>query len=476
MKVQIDKKEKNSGELLLTINEEDYLPEFNKTLKEHSKKVQMKGFRPGKVPFGLVKKMYGTQVKIDVVQETLQSSLSKAIEENDLKLVFFPKMVSQPLEQEQIVNGTEFDFKFNLFFEPEFELTLDESFKVKGFGLEITDADVEKTIADVKKNYPNMSEGEAIEEGDFVKVQVDEVEGDFSKETLLPLNQVAEDAKAGFLGLKKEEVYKFDLRTAFPEDKTVKLLLGVEEEEAAALKGEFEIKVLEISRSKDAEMDKEFFQKVLGPETKVETEEEFKAEIKDILEKNNGNGIKWLNNDAIKDEIMAKIDFEMPDELLKDYYKDSAGEKFTEEKMVEEWDDFLAGVKWQTITQKLSRDFEVKVEQMEVVQYAQSEIQSQFANYGMPLSQEQLQQYTQSYLFGDNGAVFRQKESDLLVGKLLEQITEKVTIEPETLTLEKLNEIIAEKNKEAEEKMKKESEAAEAAAETEEASEENAAE
>ena len=90
MDITLDRQKSNEALIKITLKEGDYQPQVSQKIKEFSKKAQIKGFRPGKVPFGLIKKMYGKSILVDEINKMLSSSLTDYIKEQNLKILGDP--------------------------------------------------------------------------------------------------------------------------------------------------------------------------------------------------------------------------------------------------------------------------------------------------------------------------------------------------------------------------------------------------
>ncbi len=102
MKSDIQPKSPLEKTLTITIEKEDYRPRVNAELSKKSKNVQMKGFRKGKVPSRMIKKMYGQSLLVEAVNQLLDEEVRKVLEETDFK------MIGRPLPSE---DQKSFDFQ-----------------------------------------------------------------------------------------------------------------------------------------------------------------------------------------------------------------------------------------------------------------------------------------------------------------------------------------------------------------------------
>ena len=95
MKIVFENPDKVNGLITLTVEEEDYKNEVEKTLKDYRRKANIPGFRPGQVPMGMIKRQFGTSVKVDVINKKLGEEIYKYVNENKIK------MLGEPLPSEQ---------------------------------------------------------------------------------------------------------------------------------------------------------------------------------------------------------------------------------------------------------------------------------------------------------------------------------------------------------------------------------------
>ena len=82
MKVSFENPDKLNAVLTITVEEDDYKNDVEKTLKDYRKKANMSGFRPGQVPMGIIKRQYGTSVKMDAINKLVGNEIQKYITDN----------------------------------------------------------------------------------------------------------------------------------------------------------------------------------------------------------------------------------------------------------------------------------------------------------------------------------------------------------------------------------------------------------
>jgi trigger factor len=109
-------------QLHVTIKKEDYLPSFEKALKEYSKKANIPGFRKGMVPTGLVKKMYGNSLFVDEVLRQVDQQVNSYLTESKADIFANPIPVQMDIAQIDMNKPTDYEFVFEMGLKPEIQL------------------------------------------------------------------------------------------------------------------------------------------------------------------------------------------------------------------------------------------------------------------------------------------------------------------------------------------------------------------
>jgi trigger factor len=165
---------KLTATIKLEISKEDYAEQVDTTLREHQRKASMPGFRPGKVPFGLVKKMYGRSVMLDQINQILAEELNKYIQDNELKIIGNPLPNKEKTSQLDLDHQEDFDFYFDIGLMPEFELNLDDKSQVEYYDIGVSDKMVDDYVHDLQHRFGEHKHDE--EEGESGEVHEHEHE------------------------------------------------------------------------------------------------------------------------------------------------------------------------------------------------------------------------------------------------------------------------------------------------------------
>ncbi|ARS34207.1 trigger factor [Pontibacter actiniarum] len=433
MNITLNQTDSTNAQLKVVLEEADYAPKVDQQVKEYSKKAQIKGFRPGKVPAGLVKKMYGKSILVEQINKTLQEEISKYLRENDVKLLGEP--LPEP-DQEQIDwdNQKTFEFNYAVGLLPDFNLPLDKS--VEGYKVELDQKTIDEAYENLKRQFGKTANPETSEQGDFISGELKQVDGEFQSKTLIPTNRVVE-GQDKFTGVKADDVIRFDIRKTFGDDNAALAhVTGLSKEAVADLNGEFEFTVEKINRTEPAELNQELFDKLFGKD-EVKTEEEFDAKIRETIMENYEREADNLIYREIIDTLVDNVEVELPTAFFKRWIQVTNEGKLTEEQIEENFDKYVRELKWSMIKNKVVEENELKVTNEEVVEATKEKMLAQFNMPEVPEElKESMNNYAQQYLQQDNGRNYINEYEQLLAEKVLAKLKEQMTVVEKTISSE----------------------------------------
>jgi trigger factor len=277
---------------------------------ELSTSVDVPGFRKGHVPTKLVEKRFRKEVGDQVKQNVLVGSMEQVSEEHDLDPINEPDLDVENLE---IPEEGDFVYEFDVEVRPDFELPSYDGLKIDRIAKETTDADVEAYLERYLAQYGELIPHEgAAEKGDFVVLNI---EFQHNGSHLHDLKELTVELKP-VLRFQDAELDGFDelLIGANADDKREAELTISTETETLAMRGETvqaEIEVLDVKRLRRPELDKEFLSRV-----GVETEDELKDEIRDMLERQ----ATYQQRQSTREQVLAKItesaDWDLPEQMV----------------------------------------------------------------------------------------------------------------------------------------------------------------
>ena len=392
MNVSFDKNnDAVSGILKLEIVKADYAEQLDKDLRSIRQKANVPGFRKGMVPLGMIKKMFGKQALVEVVNKLISENLFKYIRENDLHVLGEPmpnETVQKPLDFD---HSEDFEFCFDLALAPEIHIELSKNDQLPFYQVKVDDEMINTQVDSYRANFGSYVDGESVEEKDMVKGTVAELENGTPKEggivvenaVLMPMYIKNEEEKAKFIGANVNSVVVFNPNKAYEgAEAEIASFLHVEKEKVAELLGDFSFEVKTISRHQPAEMNQELFDKVFG-EGVVTSEEEFKQKIDEALKEQftPQSDFKFLMD--IRDLLVERAgELKFDDALLKRWLL-ASNSKNTPEQLEKDYPQVVKDLTYQLIKDALVRQNDLKVTPADVEGFAKRVAKAQVAQYGM---------------------------------------------------------------------------------------------
>lgn len=442
----------NEAEIAITITKEDYQPKLNDELKEYRQKAHMKGFRKGKVPMSVIKKMYGKAMLADVINSLIQQKLGSFIEESKLDLLGQPIPSKDQETFDFTLDGdVEFRFLFDVGVAPDFELQgVDDTSSFEIPKVIVTDELVTKDLEALQKRQgKEVFPEDNIEEADRLRISAKEKDGDAVKnkgfETSFPVlvTNIADDTlREEVMKMKKGDTFSCDiykLEKERTEEFVKKHLLGLEDEEMDREIGNmFEMTIAEVIRIEPAGLDQEFFDAVFG-EDEVQTEEGARQKLKERIESFYKGQSEALLFKDFQEQLMEMHDIQLPDSFLKRWLL-ASNENLEDKELQQEYPVFAKNLLWNLIERKVQEKYEIKVEVDEVKEVFRRQLRQYFGNY--PVSDDLLE--------GSVGRMMSDKDQfsraydECMSDKVFEAIRDNVTIRDRNISLEDFEELIKE--------------------------------
>ena len=453
MKITFDCPDKINGLLTMTIEPADYQEQVEKTLKNYRKKAQVPGFRPGMVPMGMIKKQYGTAVKVDEVNKLMGEKLYAYIQENKIQMLGEPLPNQEKQVPQDFEKDGELTFVFDIAVAPEFKAELTAKDKIDYYKIKADD----KLIDDQVQMYQSQA-------GEFVKAEVfsgnDTLTGDLreldeqgnTKEggitteggMVMPAYIKAEDQKKLFDGAKPGDIITFNPKKAYPDnDAEVAALLKVEKEQVKDLTADFSYQITEIRHFQPAEVDQKLFDRVFG-EGEVKDEKAFRAKIAETIapQLQQNSDYKFLLD--VRQYLEKKVgDLQFPEALLKRVMMQNNKDKGAD--FVEKnFEGSIKELKWHLIKEQIVAANNLKVEEDDLKAVAKEAIRAQFAQYGMSnVPDDVLENYAAEQLKKrENVDNFVDRAVDM---KLTEVLKNVVKLNEKEVSLEDFNKLLQEK-------------------------------
>ena len=451
MNISFESADKINGLLTITIEKADYEEKVEKQLKEYRKKAQVPGFRPGMVPMGLIKKQYGTAVKVEEVNRLLGEKLYDYVRENKIRMLGEPLPNEEKQQPQDLQGDGPFTFVFDIAVAPEFKAELTGKDKIDYYNITVDD----KLVDDQVQMYASQA-GEFVEaqewsgndtlKGDLRQLDAsgNTLEGGITTEggMIMPSYIKGEEEKKKFEGAKPGDIITFNPKKAYPDnDAEVAALLKVEKDLVKDLESDFSFQITEIRHFQPAAVDEKLFEKVFGEE--VKTEADFRARIADTIKPQLQSNSDYKFMIDVRKYVEKKVgELTLPEALLKrvmlNNNKDK-GEEFVEKNFQASIDE----LKWHLMKEQLVEANNIKVEEEDLKQVAKEAIRVQFAQYGMSnVPEDVLENYAAEQLKKrENIDNFVDRAVEVKLTAALKQV---VKLNTKDITLDEFNKMMRE--------------------------------
>ncbi len=376
--------------LSVNIVKEDYEEKVNEQLKDYKKKANIKGFRPGKVPFGMIKKMYGLNVQVEEINKLVSESINNYITEEKIEILGDPIPKIDEESGIDFETQEEFTFNFELGLAPEFEIKLSAKNKLPYYEIKIDEKMRNDFLDNYKKKFGDYSVGDLTEEEDLLKANVVELDdkgaivenGIFVENSTLSINVIKDEKiKKTFIGRKIGDIIDFDINKAYPNDFEIAGILQKQKEEVGNIKGVFRATINEINRFNPAELNQELFDKVYG-EGIVKSEEEFMSKLDIEISQNLQKESDYKALMDARTLAIEKTPFDLPEDFLKRWLI-QVNKELSKEEIEKDFESFLKDLRWQLIRNKIGEEKEIKIEEEDLMAEARNFTRMQFQQYGL---------------------------------------------------------------------------------------------
>lgn len=446
MNISLQNIDKVNAEVTAVVEPADYEDKVAKAIKDYSKKAQMPGFRPGKVPVSLIKKRFGVSFLAEEVNKVLQEGLYNYIRENKVNMLGEP-LPTEDNNKVELVDGGTFTFKFELAIAPEFEVELGKNDQLNYYKVTVEDDMVNRQVDVYRQRGGSYDKVDSYQDNDMIKGVVTELdESGNAKEggvvaegvVMLPKYFKNDDQKALFVDAKVNDIIKFNPSVAYDNSEAeLASLLKVEKEKASEYKGDFNIQISEITRFVPGPLNQELFDQVY-PGGEVKSEEEFRNKIKTSIEEQFQKDADYKFLLDLRGYITEKVGkLEFPEEKLKRVLLANLKEQ---EKVDANYEKSISELTWHLIKEKLVEKNGIKVDDKDVREMAKEVTRMQFAQYGMLNIPEE-------YLENSVKEMFKKRETvDNLIDRCIEvklgaAIKEQVSLVEKDVTAEEFNKL-----------------------------------
>lgn len=436
MKITRENVDELNGVIRVSIEKSDYEAKVAETLKDYRKKASMPGFRPGKIPAGIVQKMHGKAALVEEVNKILSEGITKFIVDEKLDIL------GEPLPHEELQKtidwdkDTDFEFVFEIGMAPQIKVSFDKRSKFTQYEIEIAEDDIDKQVEAYAGRYGKADVVEASGDKDTMTGKLVQLNEDGSEKedgynvesAMISVDAIKDDAiKTSFIARKAGDEIVFDLQKAYPNDTEIAYLLNIDKADAGKANGNFKYTIKEVRTFVPAEVDGELFKNVYGAETDIKDIDGFRAKIREEIAAAYEPSCQYKFGLDAREALVKKQKIEFPENFLKRWLL-IRNEQLNEEDIEKEFPNFLEDLKWQVIKENIVKEEGIKVEEDDVMAFAREMALSQFRQYGMVnVPEEHLDGFAKQMISKeeDRERIYHRVQEN----KIFDAIKSKVTVE-----------------------------------------------
>ena len=451
MKISFENPDKVNGLMTIAVEEADYKENVEKTLKDYRKKANMPGFRPGQAPMGLIKRQYGAAARMDEINKLVGKEIYKYVQDNNIQMLGEP-LPSEKQEPQDLENGTEFTFYFDIAVAPEMKVSLTGRDKVDYYNIIVDDKLVDQQVDMFASRAGSYEKARTYKDNDMLKGDLRELdeagntkEGGITVEAavLMPTYIKVDDQKKLFDGAKLGDIITFNPRKAYPDNDTeVSSLLKIERDTVKDMTSDFCFQITEIQRFAKHAVDQELFDQTFG-EGVVKDEKEFREKIAEGLKRQLATDSDFKFIQDVRAHCEKKVgELTYPDALLKRIMLSNNKDK-GEDYVEKNYAQSIKELTWHLIKEQLVKAQNIKIEDADVKEAAKEAARAQFAQYGMNnVPEDYIENYANEVLKkGDSNDALVDRAIDRKLTAVLKTV---VKLNEKEVSLEDFNKLMSE--------------------------------
>jgi len=387
--------------LTVKVSKEDYLPSFEKAIKDYSKKANIPGFRKGMVPAGMVKKMYGASIFYDEVIKSVEKELKNYLVTEKPEIFAQPLPMENDLRKLDMNQPADYDFPFEIGLKPSVSLDALSTAKTTFYKVRTTPEMINEEVEKLVTKNGDLKDAETVSSPENVlNVLFEEsdaegnvVEGGISKDDSILLKYFSEDYQQKLQDKKVNDSLVLQLKDAFPEKEREWILsdLGLDKEDPSSLDKYFKMTITKIGLVEKKALNEEFFNQVF-PGKDLKTEEDFRKTLEEEIQK------QWdaAGHNQLQDQLyhtLIETPIEFPVSFLKRWLETGTERQKTLEEVEAEYPKFESQLKWTLISDKIISDNHLEVSEEELRNNMQKEIMGYFGQMNLGEDTSWLESY-----------------------------------------------------------------------------------
>lgn len=395
--MNVTRQEVNAETALLTVqvSPADYQSKVAASLDKYRKQAKIPGFRPGKVPMGLIQKQYGKGVLAEEMNKLVSDALYAYVQENKLEILGNPIPKEGSEVKGDFDNPGDFEFVYEIGYSPAIDLKLTNKSKYDYVQVKIDDKLIDQQIDDLRRRYGKMTSADEVNDTDMILAQFVELNEDGSiKEggimhSSTTSMEFIEDKKVkkSLVGKKVGDKVTVSASAITRGDSDKAAMLGIKPEELADHTDSYQMTINDIKRMELAELNQDLFDKLFG-EGAVSSEKELRERIAADLKNMFANDSDRLLTREVYRDLVENTPVNLPNDFLKRWIQLSNEKPITIEQIEADYDSYAKDLKWQLIQGHIFKANDIKLDNAEVIEFTKGLIANQFAQYGIPAPED----------------------------------------------------------------------------------------
>lgn len=429
-----------TDKLIVEVKKDEYLPSFEKSLKQYAKKANIPGFRKGMVPSGLIKKMYGSSLFGEEVVKEVEKELSDYLKQEDLKIFGQPLPFENEKVNLDVNNPSDYSFAFEIGLQPEFEVNY-RQVPVVRYNIQVSESDIDKEIEQIRKQQEKQNPAEAIENEDslFSFELIPEGSEKTSGKTMFDdfsLTSFDSETAESLKGKKVGDSITLQISQITDQEKRKQVSESLKSDsgEEAVENNNYQLIIKAIYTKEPAELNEELFKKIF-PAKEITTEEEFRSALKEDYERVLSQESKNQLHDQLYHSLIDDTQIAFPEQFIKRWLKEGEQER-TDEEAEKEYPRFINQLKWSQINNKIISENNITVEPDEIRENIKKQLLGYFSGI-QDSDASWLDEYVNK-MMKDQKQV-EQNYMQILTNKLFEFLEQNASVTEENISLDDFN-------------------------------------
>ena len=399
MEIKRTQKEELTSLISVKVGEADYGEAVEKSLREYRRKANIPGFRPGMVPMGIIRKMYGKGVVAEQSYRTASNAVFEYLQKEHID--YLGDVI--PAEEQgafDFDNATEFEYMFEIGEAPKVELSFSAKDKLTYYRIRIDKKMHDSYRSNFLRRYGRLVDVEKVADDEALTVTLDNGELRV-EEAYVGLISMSGEERKPFKGKKVGAKMAVNINELYKNPAQRAAALQLKENELETVKPEFTLEITKIRKFADPELNEEFF-KTAFPQGNVTDEAGLDAFVDEEIAKELARESDYLFTLQVRNFLLEKAGLQMPAEFLKRWLYVINEEKFSKEEIAKDFDQFLKMFTWNDLQKHIITEDNLTVTADEALAEAKAFAAAQFAQYGMPAApDEMLENFAKQQILGN---------------------------------------------------------------------------